>query len=228
MNTSVSYNCQVCNDTKWIIKNDVAIDRCGCLKNSIRDDMLKDSLLNETLKDKSFNNYHPKTEAEEKMHDIAIEYALIFKDIRKNRNNGMALLGTFGIGKTHLLAAVTKNLVSKGHKVLFVNTTAFMKDLRDLISQGKSFSERLDKLKNCEVLVLDDIAKEKVTDWVREQYYYILDHRYCTGKPVLISSNLNPTTLEDTLGGATTSRLFAMCKGRMVYVKADDYRMIEQ
>ena len=223
---ALNSKCQTCKGVGWIIEDDVAIDRCDCLKQQIQQNLLKNSMLNETFKHKKFQDYKPRNEKQEEMLQMAIDYTINYHEIKNYRSNGMALLGSVGIGKTHLLASITNELAFQGHKVLFIDTTSFIKELRDSIKQD-NMSQHLEKVKNCEILILDDLAKEKVTEWVQEQYYYIINHRYNAGKPLLYSSNCTMAEIGKLLGDATASRLYAITKDRLVHVEDKDYRLIE-
>ncbi|MGG3997902.1 ATP-binding protein, partial [Aneurinibacillus thermoaerophilus] len=56
-------------------------------------------------------------------------------------------------------------------------------------------SEIMDALRDCDLLVLDDIGAEKITDWVLDVMFRIIDGRYRKKRPILYTSNFLPADL---------------------------------
>ncbi len=139
----------------------------------------------------------------------------------------MAFTGTVGTGKTHLLAAISNNLLARGVAVCFVNTPSFISELRRSQFQEGKLYKQISRINTTEVVIFDDLAKEKSTEWVQNQYYEIINHRYINYLPTLFSTNCNMDEIEDKLGDATASRLYAMTKERLIHIEDDDYRMVE-
>ena len=77
----------------------------------------------------------------------------------------------------------------------------------------------------CSLLVLDDLGKEKPSEWVEETLYEIINARYVRRLPVIITTNVGLKAVETRYpwnGEAIVSRLFEMCAG--VKVGGDDWR----
>jgi DNA replication protein DnaC len=60
--------------------------------------------------------------------------------------------------------------------------------------------------------VLDDIGAERVTDWVRERLFVIVNARHDADLPTIFTSNLAPPALDDHLGERTMWRIIEMCE----------------
>jgi DNA replication protein DnaC len=143
---------------------------------------------------------------------------------------GFALLGNVGVGKTMLSMIVTNEAIRYGKSVLYLPTFALMRELRDAqLSQDRTaYNKRYDELVNADILILDDVGKEKPTDWVKQEYFSIIEKRYREGKPIGFTSNYRIKDLVDRLGengDAIISRLIAMTKGFQVYSQGKDYRV---
>ena len=83
-------------------------------------------------------------------------------------------------------------------------------------------------------LVLDDLGAEHVTDWVAEQLFRMINHRwmYRDELVTIVTSNLKPDALIRRIASKTgssadgqriVSRICEMC--RLIEVQGDDYRM---
>ena len=130
----------------------------------------------------------------------------------------MLLIGDVGTGKTHLAAAIVNELISQNTPAMFMTSIDLFSVLRDFESQ----KDRLKKIKSVPLLVIDDLGKEKITDWNREQLFTIINTRYENYLPVVITSNDTTEELERNVGGAIYSRLCEMCV--LVNMSGKDYR----
>lgn len=111
---------------------------------------------------------------------------------------GLYLHGNFGTGKTYLMASLLNELKNK-----FAITTEivyFPELLRRLKEDLSLVGERLDYLERVDILLLDDIGAEKVTEWGRDEILgTILQTRMNMGMPTFFTSNLNILELEKNL-----------------------------
>lgn len=69
----------------------------------------------------------------------------------------------------------------------------------------------MERYQTCDVLVFDDLGAEKLTDWVEEQFYVLVDHRYRQRLPVLASSNCRKEALAQRLDRRVMDRLRETC-----------------
>lgn len=114
------------------------------------------------------------------------------KNFPLGTKRGLMLMGTCGVGKTHLAVAALKKIVLGGHGALFY-------DYRDLLRQIKhsynpeSHSTEMGVLRpllKTELLLLDDLGAERATDWARDIVGYILTNRYNENRITLITTNV--------------------------------------
>jgi DNA replication protein DnaC len=111
------------------------------------------------------------------------------------------LSGGSGTGKTHLAAAVANRLMAEGDPVFF----AFVPDLLDHLrssygpENGLTYDELFEQIKNIPVLVLDDLGNHSGTPWAEEKLYQVLNHRYLTDLPTIITTGIAVDRLDARL-----------------------------
>ena len=114
---------------------------------------------------------------------------------RSTPHKGLYLHGTFGCGKTYLISAAFNELAKKRVTTEIVYLPEL---LRDLKSDFDSFSDRIDYLENVDLLLIDDIGAEKVTEWSRDEVLgTILQYRMQEGLTTFFTSNLTIKDLEE-------------------------------
>lgn len=132
----------------------------------------------------------------------AIKWLTTF--IKKVENNekskGLFLTGNFGCGKTYLVAACFNELAKKGKNVACLYYPEFLRNLKERFSED--YKEIFDKVKKCDLLLIDDIGAETVTSWNRDEVLgTILQYRMQEGLPTFFTSNLSIKELEVHLAG---------------------------
>jgi len=106
----------------------------------------------------------------------------------------------------------------------FINVPIFMDRLRESFKLSESRAQDLwdFALERASVVVLDDFGKEKITDWVTERLYVLIESRYQNLKSTIVTSNRTLDELDDLGYGAAVSRLQET--GRVVRIEALDQR----
>lgn len=131
---------------------------------------------------------------------------------------------TPGAGKSHLAAAILKELVAGGRTGLFWNAPDLLMELRSTIEDpDRTEQEIIDEVVGVNVLVLDDLGAEKATDFVLDRFYLIVNRRYEAMRPTIVTSNLSVDGIQARLGERIASRLCEMCKVVTAF-PAEDYR----
>lgn len=137
---------------------------------------------------------------------------------------GLYFCGDVGTGKTHLAVAVMNWLIEeKKVPSLFVTVPELLDNLRGAYSDpSRNLDEWMDSVKNANLLILDDLGSEKVTPWVQERLFVIVNYRYQESLPTILTSNIAPDDLAAQMGARTASRIIAMCD--WIALEGDDYR----
>ncbi len=128
------------------------------------------------------------------------------------------------MGKTHLATAAAWTLMDAGVAVLYVVVPDLLATLRETFDVGvdETHAARMRRIRDADVVILDDLGSENGTPWVREQLFSIVNHRYLERTPLLVASNYTP----EGIGGRIGSRLAD--RGLVTYlsIDADDYRRL--
>lgn len=181
---------------------------------SYGDRIAKECNLGRRFASRTFSSFTP--DGNELAFYKAANYAGRFKTVK---GEGLIFMGRAGTGKTHLAAAIINHLVHKKCiPAMFVTAVELFGLLRDFDNQG----ERLRRIKSVPLLVLDDLGKEKITDWNREKLFEIINARYEDYLPIIITTNDTPAELERNVGKAIYSRLCEMCD--LIVMGGRDYR----
>lgn len=112
-------------------------------------------------------------------------------------NGWLAILGAHGSGKTHLAAAIGNYRVSVGGQpALMVSVISLLDYLRETFSPDAriSYGRRFEEVKKAPLLILDGLGTENPTDWAKEKLFQLLDYRYATRLPTVITT---ANTLEE-------------------------------
>lgn len=155
---------------------------------------------------------------------IPIRYKLsdLVEDFPKLSNNffpdrSYYIVGPTGSGKTHCLCAMLKErILSRFDKknCLFLPVEDLLDDLRSCYSDKNDSREDvlITRLKEIDILGLDDLGSERMTDWVFSKMYQIINNRYNNMKLIYITSNLDLSELSSKFDERIASRLFQMCE----------------
>ena len=118
--------------------------------------------------------------------------------LKDKKGKGLYLSGSFGSGKTYLVAALFNELAKKNISSALVY---YPELLRSLISSfGSDYEEKFDFIKTVPLLLLDDIGAENTTSWSRDEVLGpILQYRMEEELPTFFTSNLTLSELEASL-----------------------------
>jgi len=152
---------------------------------------------------------------------------------------GLLFTGPIGCGKTHLAVGIIKELTAqKNVACLFYDYRELLKEVQNSYNASvqTSESEVLRPVLAAEVLVLDELAAAKPSEWVWDMVSHILNTRYNDQRTTIITTNYQDLppggvtmegrreeTLGDRIGERMRSRLHEMC--RVIRVEGEDFRM---
>lgn len=201
-----SIKCIACNDTGFIYNfSKRSYSKCNCLINDGLVRRLEKAGLDRDSINKTFSEYEPVSKEISSMKDKATGYVLSFDKIKNSKNNSLALLGESGAGKSHLIIAALNNFINrKNTDVQYISYPEEMTILKQSTLDGDKYQAKVDKYKNCELLVIDDLFKISHTDADVRIVFEIINHRYVKKKPVMVSSELtilDICNIDRALGG---------------------------
>ena len=140
-------------------------------------------------------------------------------------NRWINLWGSYGVGKTHLAVAAAAERESRGDDVFFATTADLLDYLRAAFAPDSDIAhdDLLDRIKNADVLVLDDMGAERNTPFAEDKLFQIINHRYEELLPTIITTtNLIEEVAKERPGIA--SRLKDSLVVENLPIEAPDYR----
>lgn len=160
---------------------------------------------------------------------------------------GLLFIGDPGTGKTHLAVAALRSLISRGFEGLFYDYQNLLERIRSSYDAASQISDK-EAYRNAldaEILMLDDLGAQRITDWTEDTVTSIITYRCNNRKPLIATTNLiDPDvggivversasvpgkvdyriTLGERIGARARSRLFEMC--RIIKMpQVQDYRV---
>ena len=118
--------------------------------------------------------------------------------LEDKKGKGLYLSGSFGSGKTYLVAALFNELAKKNISSALVYYPELLRSLKS--SFGSDYEEKFDFIKTVPLLLLDDIGAENTTSWSRDEVLGpILQYRMEEELPTFFTSNLTLSELEASL-----------------------------
>ena len=113
---------------------------------------------------------------------------------------GLYIYGKPGVGKSYLAICLANRFVEQGNSVAYLEARKTISDLRGYVINDKDkFNDLITKMKNAELLIIDDLGNEKITDWSRDAILYeVLDYRLRNKRlKIIILSNYDLNELKE-------------------------------
>lgn len=192
-------HCSVCNvatQTKVDILGKIRVVRCICnCRKKEMEETERQNVFQENERKRrvcfSESNMAQWTFANDDGKDVKLSEAMqnYVKNFTEFRRNGKGLLlhGTVGTGKTYFAAAIANALIDEGYRVLMTNFASLTNKIQGMF-EGKQ--EFINDLNRYSLLILDDLGAERKSEFMQEQVFNIIDSRYRSGLPFIITTNL--------------------------------------
>jgi DNA replication protein DnaC len=112
------------------------------------------------------------------------------REYAKDPRDWLIFTGHYGVGKTHLAAAIANEQLSKRRTALFVVVPDLLDHLRATFDPQStlSYDKLFEQVRRTPLLVLDDLGTESATAWAREKLYQIFNYRYNAHLPTVITT----------------------------------------
>lgn len=122
----------------------------------------------------------------------ARDYVEHFEEMRAD-NIGLLFWGGVGTGKSFMAACIANALLEKEYSVKMTNFATIINDL--FCCEDKN--EYIESLMRYTLLIIDDLGAERGTEYAVENVFNVIDRRYRSGKPLIVTSNLSLTDLKN-------------------------------
>ena len=137
--------------------------------------------------------------------------------------------GSTGVGKTFLSNCIAKELIEQGYSLLYVSAGPLFDQLADVLmnrNQMEGSGELYQGVKNCDILIIDDLGTEYMNNFTNAHLYELLNERLLTRKPTIISTNLSLTDIKDHYSERISSRIYDSCLILKIY--GEDIRLAKR
>jgi DNA replication protein DnaC len=155
----------------------------------------------------SFESFKPYSADQASAKAVAEDFARKFR--ADTPTKGFLLYGKPGAGKTHLVVAALRYLaLEKGVSTRYVEFMLLLSDMKAGFSAGQSHMEILKPLLAVPVLAIDELGKERGTDWERSMLDELISRRFNSGLTTLFATNyfLEPTAAPEQPGRMVKTR----------------------
>lgn len=164
-------------------------------------------------------------------YDRCVKYCENIQSVLEN-GYGMYIYGSPGNGKTRLTACMANALIEKHIEVIFTNFFNISKEIRDTYNSNtvRTETEIINRIKNVDVLFLDDIGTESLSkndgnNFMQDLMFQIINARYNNNKPTVFSSNYSiaELTLQRGLENKTVDRIRELSSA-VIKIEGSSYR----
>ena len=219
--------CGICNDTGYT-NNHI----CNCLINFSISENSKTTPVNTILEKENFSSFDLELFSKEKGSDNRSPYDVMTKnrdrcmkyaeDFGFSPIDNLLISGKPGTGKSFLTHCIAKELIEKGFSVVYRSAYSLIEAItKDHI--GETDGSFTDSVYNADLLIIDDLGTERQTDFSEMQLYNLINERISGDRPMIISTNLTASEINNRYGERIVSRLFGNFSGMRMH--GEDVRL---
>lgn len=203
-----SYCCEKCSDTGYTRDNEL----CGCFLEELQKKEYENSQLGKMLKDADFDNFYLEFYEDRETVEEAKKAALDFCGNFDNVGYNLFFYGQTGLGKTFLSSIIAKKLLDMGKTVIYERATAMFSLYDDYKFKDYSLKDKVERIYNCDLLVIDDLGSEFVTKNSVAFLFDLINDRLINNKKVIINTNLDISQFSESYTVRLTSRIYESFK----------------
>lgn len=181
------------------------------------------SLMKSKYKDARFSSFI-KTKENQKVYEFAQKYTQQFYKMFEN-NQGILFWGNVGTGKSYTAACIANALLDNMVTVVMTSFVEILQKLQGTQIDESAFVKNLNEVK---LLIIDDLGTERNTEYALEKVYNVIDGRYRSGMPLILTTNMTLDEMMKTTDiryKRVYDRIFEMCYP--VHVTGNSWRKAE-
>lgn len=117
-----------------------------------------------------------------------------------SRGEGLYIWGPSRAGKTYAASAMTKAFHNAGYSVMLTTSLAMLDSVKESFDGNSKLGPT--RFTSCDILIIDDIGKENANSWVMTTLFQIVNARYESVKPTIVTSQYSPDGLRKRMSRA--------------------------
>ena len=149
---------------------------------------------------------------------IAKQYVQHWEEFQAS-STGLLLFGNVGTGKSSSAGCIANALLDKGVPVMMTNFARLLNKLTDMYSGDRN--AYIDSFNSFPLLIIDDLGVERNSEFAREQVFNIIDSRYRSQLPMIVTTNLTVDELKNPADLAR-ARIYDRVLERCTAIKVND------
>ena len=172
------------------------------------------------LRKHTFENdlgYNPKQIA------MAKQYVQHWKEFL-NTSTGLLLWGNVGTGKSFIAGCIADALLDKGVPVIMTNFARLLNKLTDMYSGDRN--AYIDSFRKFPLMIIDDLGVERNSEFAREQVFSVVDSRYRSQLPMIVTTNLSLEELKATTD-LSKARIYGRVLERCLPIRVNEQNIRE-
>ena len=154
---------------------------------------------------------------------MAKRYVLHWEELRKNAT-GLLLWGDVGTGKSFIAGCIANALLDKGVPVIMTNFARLLNKLTDMYAGDRN--AYIDSFKRYPLMIIDDLGVERNSEFAREQVFSVIDSRYRSELPMIVTTNLTLEELQHP-EDLSRSRIYDRVLERCLPIRVNDQNIRE-
>lgn len=215
------YACTKCGDTGMLDGR-----YCTCLIQILKSLVYKELNMNINLANYTFDNFSlvhysklpdsGKSYSEFDVMQKTLEVCKLYAQNFDEHSGGLLLQGNTGLGKTHISLAIANVVLEKGYNVIYVSVPNLVEKLEkehfNRTDDNTAPAGYLKHLEECELLILDDLGAEFITNFSVYSLYNLLNSRMNLMLPTIINTNFDLKKIEEKYTDRILSRIVGNSK----------------
>ena len=137
-------------------------------------------------------------------------------------STGLLLWGNVGTGKSFIAGCIANALLDKGVPVIMTNFARLLNKLTDMYSGDRN--AYIDSFTKYPLMIIDDLGVERNSEFTREQVFSVIDSRYRSQLPMIVTTNLSLEELKDTTD-LSKARIYDRVIERCLPIRVNDQNM---
>lgn len=154
---------------------------------------------------------------------MAKRYVQHWEEMQKN-STGLLLWGDVGTGKSFIAGCIANALLDKSVPVIMTNFARLLNKLTDMYAGDRN--AYIDSFKRYPLMIIDDLGVERNSEFAREQVFSVIDSRYRSELPMIVTTNLTLEELQHP-EDLSRSRIYDRVLERCLPIRVNDQNIRE-